>query len=66
MGTLFFLRLETGSEQEIAWLIRLCYGSTMKRSSLVFMRWSNIDHGAKDLKEIQRPILFLVKTKQFS
>ena len=46
-----FLRLRTGSELSSSWLVVPGYGPTTNRNSLDFMRWSDFDHGAQDLKE---------------
>ena len=46
-----FLRLRTGSELSSSWLNPPDYGLNMNRNSLDFMRWSDFDHGAQDLKE---------------
>ena len=47
-----FLRLQTGSELSSSWLMAPAYGSIRNRNSLDFMRWSDFDHGAQNLKEI--------------
>ena len=46
-----FFRLETGPELPSSWLVVPDYGLTTNRNSLDFMRWSDFDHGAQDLKE---------------
>ena len=46
-----FLRLWTGSELPCSWLNLPAYGLNRNRNSLDFMRWSDFDHGAQDLKE---------------
>jgi hypothetical protein len=45
------VRLETGSELPSSWIEVPCYGLNLNRNSLDFMRWSDFDHGAQDLKE---------------
>ena len=45
------VRLETGSELPSSWLNLPAYGLNRNRSGLDFMRWSDFDHGAQDLKE---------------
>ena len=47
-----FLSLDTGSELPSSWRVVPCYGASTNRNSLDFMRWSDFDHGAQDLKEI--------------
>ena len=46
-----FVRLETGSELPSSWINLPCYGLNLNRNNLDFMRWSDFDHGAQDLKE---------------
>ena len=46
-----FLRLWTGSELPSSWPDLYGYGLNRNRNSLDFMRWSDFDHGAQDLKE---------------
>ena len=46
-----FLRLRTGFELPSSWLVVPGYGPNLNRNSLDFMRWSDFDHGAQDLKE---------------
>ena len=46
-----FLRLRTGSELPSSCIKVSCYALNLNRSSLDFMRWSDFDHGAQDLKE---------------
>ena len=46
-----FLHLRTGSELPSSWTEVPCYGILRNRNSLDFMRWSDFDHGAQDLKE---------------
>jgi hypothetical protein len=53
-----FLRLWTGFELSSSWTALPCYGAHRNRSGLDFMRWSQIDLGAQDLNDIQRPKSF--------
>ena len=46
-----FLRHGTGSELPSSCVNLPCYASIRNRNSLDFMRWSDFDHGAQDLKE---------------
>ena len=46
-----FLRLWTGFELSSSWV-------DLNRNILDFMRWPQIDLGAQDLNDIQRPNLF--------
>ena len=46
-----FVRLETGSELPSSWRVLPAYGAIRNRNILDFMRWSDFDHGAQDLKE---------------
>ena len=46
-----FLRLRTGSELPSSCAEVPCYALLLNRNSLDFMRWSDFDHGAQDLKE---------------
>ena len=46
-----FLRLRAGPELPSSWSKVTCYGVNWNRNSLDFMRWSDFDHGAQDLKE---------------
>ena len=46
-----FVRLETGSELPCSCLNLPAYALNRNRNSLDFMRWSDFDHGAQDLKE---------------
>ena len=46
-----FLRLRTGSELPCSCINLPCYALNLNRNSLDFMRWSDFDHGAQDLKE---------------
>jgi hypothetical protein len=50
-----FLRLRTGFELPSSWLALPAYGSNLNRNSLDFMRWPQIDLGAQNLNDIQRP-----------
>jgi hypothetical protein len=50
-----FLRLWTGFELPSSWITLPDYGSNRNRNILDFMRWSQIDLGAQDLNDIQRP-----------
>ena len=45
------VRLETGSELPSSCHTLPAYGTNLNRNSLDFMRWSDFDHGAQDLKE---------------
>jgi hypothetical protein len=49
---------ETGFELPSSWIALPDYGSNRKRNILVFMRWPQIDPGAQDLNDIQRPKSF--------
>ena len=53
-----FLRLWTGFELPSSWRALPCYGADLNRNILDFMRWSQIDLGAQDLNDIQRPKSF--------
>jgi hypothetical protein len=53
-----FLRLRTGFELPSSWVEVPCYGLNLNRNILDFMRWSQIDLGAQDLNDIQRPNSF--------
>jgi hypothetical protein len=54
-----FLRLRTGFELPSSWWVNLPgYGSNLNRNILDFMRWPQIDLGAQDLNDIQRPKSF--------
>jgi hypothetical protein len=53
-----FLRLWTGFELPSSWSNLPCYGVNRKRNILDFMRWPQIDLGAQDLNDIQRPNSF--------
>jgi hypothetical protein len=53
-----FLRLWTGFELSSSWSNLPCYGVNRKRNILDFMRWPQIDLGAQDLNDIQRPKSF--------
>ena len=45
------VRLETGSELPSSWSVVPAYGANRNQNILDFMRWSDFDHGAQDLKE---------------
>jgi hypothetical protein len=53
-----FLRLWTGFELSSSWVDLPGYGLNLNRNILDFMRWSQIDLGAQDLNDIQRPKSF--------
>jgi hypothetical protein len=54
-----FLRLRTGFELPSSCaVVPRCYAPILNRNILDFMRWSQIDLGAQDLNDIQRPKLF--------
>jgi hypothetical protein len=53
-----FLRLWTGFELHSSWANLPGYGPNLNRNILDFMRWSQIDLGAQDLNDIQRPKSF--------
>jgi hypothetical protein len=53
-----FLRLWTGFELSSSWIALPDYGSNRNRNILDFMRWPQIDLGAQDLNNIQRPKSF--------
>jgi hypothetical protein len=53
-----FLRLWAGFELPSSWLNPPCYGSNRNRNILDFMSWPQIDLGAQDLNDIQRPKSF--------
>jgi hypothetical protein len=53
-----FLRLRTGFELPSSWLTLPAYGSNLNRNILDFMRWPQIDLGAQDFNNIQRPKSF--------
>jgi hypothetical protein len=46
---------ETGFELPSSWTALPCYGPDLNRNILDFMSWSQIDLGAQDLNDIQRP-----------
>jgi hypothetical protein len=50
-----FLCLWTGFELSSSWNVLPCYGTNLNRNILDFMRWYQIDLGAQDLNDIQRP-----------
>jgi hypothetical protein len=52
------LRLWTGFELSSSCLVVPGYASNLNRNILDFMRWSQIDLGAQDLNDIQRPKSF--------
>ena len=54
-----FLRLRTGFELPSSWANLPGYGPDLSRNILDFMRWPQIDLGAQDLNDIQRPKTFL-------
>jgi hypothetical protein len=56
-----FLRLRTGFELPSSWIALPDYGSDLNRNSFCVMRWSQIDLGAQDLNDIQRPKSFQKK-----
>jgi hypothetical protein len=58
-----FLRLRIGFELSSSWLHLPCDGLNLNRNVLDFMRWSQIDLGAQDLNDIQRPKSFQKKAK---
>ena len=53
-----FLRLWTGFELPSSWANLPGYGPNLNRNILDFMRWPQIDLGAQDLNDIQRPKSF--------
>jgi hypothetical protein len=53
-----FLRLWTGFELPSSCINLPCYALNLNRNSLDFMRWPQIDLGAQDLNDIQRPKSF--------
>jgi hypothetical protein len=53
-----FLRLRTGFELPSSLIALPDYGSNRNRNILDFMRWPQIDLGAQDLNDIQRPKSF--------
>jgi hypothetical protein len=53
-----FLPLRTGFELSSSWVNLPGYGSNLNRNILDFMRWPQIDLGAQDLNDIQRPKSF--------
>jgi hypothetical protein len=53
-----FLRLWTGFELPSLWNVVPFYGTNLNRNILDFMRWSQIDLGAQNLNDIQRPKSF--------
>jgi hypothetical protein len=53
-----FLRLWTGFELPSSCRTLPCYAANRNRNILDFMRWPQIDLGAQDLNDIQRPKSF--------
>jgi hypothetical protein len=53
-----FLRLWTAFELPSSWAALPGYGPNLNRNILDFMRWPQIDLGAQDLNDIQRPKSF--------
>jgi hypothetical protein len=53
-----FLRLWTGFELPSSWPVLPAYGPNRKRNILDFMSWHQVDLGAQDLNDIQRPKSF--------
>jgi hypothetical protein len=53
-----FLRLRTGFELPSSCIKVPCYALNLNRNILDFMRWSQIDLGAQDVNDIQRPKSF--------
>ena len=53
---------ETGFELPSSWVNLPCYGSNLNRNILDFMRWPQIDLGAQDLNDIQRPKSFQINS----
>jgi hypothetical protein len=53
-----FLRLWTGFELPSSCRTLPCYAAHRNRNILDFMRWPQIDLGAQDLNDIQRPKSF--------
>jgi hypothetical protein len=49
---------ETGFELPSSLINLPCYGLNLNRNILDFMRWHQIDLGAQDLNDIQRPKSF--------
>jgi hypothetical protein len=45
----------TGFELPSSWRRLPCYGADLNRNILDFMRWPQIDLGAQDLNDVQRP-----------
>jgi hypothetical protein len=50
-----FLRLRTGYELPSSCINLPCYALNLNRNILDFTRWPQIDLGAQDLNDIQRP-----------
>jgi hypothetical protein len=63
-----FLRLWAGFEFSSSWVNLPGYGSNRNRNVLVldFMRWPQIDLGAQDLNDIQRPKSFQTNSWKYS
>jgi hypothetical protein len=57
-----FLRLWTGFELPSSWIILPDYGLNLNRNSFCVMRWPQIDLGAQDLNDIQRPKSFQINS----
>jgi hypothetical protein len=57
-GSNLLLTFETGFELPSSWLDLPCGGLNLNRNILDFVRWSQIDLGAQDLNDIQRPKSF--------
>jgi hypothetical protein len=53
-----FLHLWTGFELSSSCINLPCYALNLNRNILDFMRWPQIDRGAQDLNNIQRPKSF--------
>jgi hypothetical protein len=53
-----FLRLRTGFELPSSWSALPAYGAHRNRNILDFVSWHQIDLGAQDLNDIQRPKYF--------
>jgi hypothetical protein len=49
---------ETSFELPSSWSALPCYGANRNRNILDFMRWPQIDLGAQDINDIQRPKSF--------
>jgi hypothetical protein len=53
-----FLRLRTGFELPSSYRTLPCYAAHRNRNSFCVMSWHQIDLGAQDLNDIQRPKSF--------